>query len=436
MADEEDKRSTSAIQRRRRFRVANAHFDFGRALPSVGYYTNDDSDLYTTNDVAGDPTAYAGDLLFSVGCHAGLDIDTAEVAQSDIGQTADWATTFAQAGAVWVANTGYGYMDSNTVAYSVALMTDFSADLGQPVSIGQAGRGRAAVRRGQHVAQLVRAQIHDGFDLTACPCARSTRAPRRAVRYPLPTRSTVLHRAHQHSCPVSLPYTGQQGQPDPTNGDLSEQSGTNGANYFQVNGASDPTTSVEYRPIEPQTSVNVTEPGNVAHGALITALTSTDLTAFTPTVSEPEAADVITSAASSSAFRAPSKDWPLKRTSRSRAWPRRCISTSSPDSTWPVRPRRRGHSEAVHQHRRPVFYTSPDSLLADDFTPSTVQSSSAITTSGTSPFRLAPARANLAGGCPRRRSPRLVRPGPHRFGHPGHLDVSGTESEQRLLDGQ
>ena len=80
---------------------------------------------------------------------------------------------------------------------------------------------------------------------------------------------------------MSLPYTGQQGQPDPTNGDLSEQSGTNGANYFQVNGASDPTTSVEYRPIEPQTSVNVTEPGNVAHGALITALTSTDLTAFT-----------------------------------------------------------------------------------------------------------------------------------------------------------
>ena len=117
---------TSAIQAEQTPSVdsINAHFDFGAPCPPSAT-TQTTTVSVTTNDVAGDPTAYAGDLLFSVGCHAGLDIDTAEVAQSDIGQTADWATTFAQAGAVWVANTGYGYMDSNTVAYSVALMTDF-----------------------------------------------------------------------------------------------------------------------------------------------------------------------------------------------------------------------------------------------------------------------------------------------------------------------
>jgi uncharacterized protein YjbI with pentapeptide repeats len=380
---------TSAIQAEQTPSVdsINAHFDFGRALPSVGYYTNDDSDLYTTNDVAGDPTAYAGDLLFSVGCHAGLDIDTAEVAQSDIGQTADWATTFAQAGAVWLANTGYGYMDSNTVAYSVALMTDFSADLSQPVSIGQAlAAAEQQYAGGNTLLSPYELKSMMESTLYGLPMyTLNTSALSGSSFTPLPTSIDSYTGLASTAVTVSLPYTAQAG--DTTLNDLSEQTGTNSTDYFQVNGASNPTTSVEYRPVEPQTSVNVSEPGNVAHGALVTALTSTDITPFTPTVSQPEVAFVSTPAASSSAFPgtiqrvATEQDFTLTSTAQTVQLDL-VAGQYLPSSSTPGEGTQRLFTNIGAQ----VFYTSPNSLLANDFTPPTVQTSSAVTQGSSTSF--------------------------------------------------
>ena len=50
----------------------------------------------------------------------------------------DWAKTFADAGALWVANTGYGYADTDTVAYSAKLMAEFAGNLNGSLTIGEA----------------------------------------------------------------------------------------------------------------------------------------------------------------------------------------------------------------------------------------------------------------------------------------------------------
>ena len=118
----------------------NAHFDFSRALPAIGNTTGDQSDLFTTTDVrAAAANTFAGRLLFSMGCHAGLDVNDVEVAPSGVTTPVDdWAKIFADSGALWVANTGYGYGDTDTVAYSARLMAAFANGLDGSVSIGAA----------------------------------------------------------------------------------------------------------------------------------------------------------------------------------------------------------------------------------------------------------------------------------------------------------
>ncbi len=120
----------------------NAHFDYSRALPGYDNSKGLTTNLFTTTDVSSPSPAssFGGTLLFSMGCHSGLDIDDAEV-DASIGVTtpvADWAKAFADAGALWVGNTGYGYADTDTVAYSAKLMAGFAANLNGSLSIGQA----------------------------------------------------------------------------------------------------------------------------------------------------------------------------------------------------------------------------------------------------------------------------------------------------------
>ena len=118
----------------------NAHFDYSRALPAYDNANGITTGLFATTDVRNALGSYAGRLLFSMGCHAGLDVDDAEVDASVGTKTPidDWAKTFADAGALWVANTGYGYADTDTIAYSAKLMADFAANLNGTLTIGEA----------------------------------------------------------------------------------------------------------------------------------------------------------------------------------------------------------------------------------------------------------------------------------------------------------
>jgi hypothetical protein len=114
----------------------NAHFDHHRALPASGNATGDETDLFTTSRVpAGSRT---GTIVFSMGCHSGLTVADNEVG-AGTDRAHDWPQAFAEAGAaVYVANTGYGYGDTATVALSERLMSLFAERLDGRFTVGRA----------------------------------------------------------------------------------------------------------------------------------------------------------------------------------------------------------------------------------------------------------------------------------------------------------
>jgi Bacterial Ig-like domain (group 3) len=269
----------------------NAHFDYSRALPADDNASGEDTNLFTTTDIRNSLSSFGGRLLFSMGCHSGLDIDDAEVGP-DIGATGpidDWAKTFADAGALWVGNTGYGYADTDTIAYSAKLMTDFAANLNSTLTIGEA----LSEAEQQYAAGNA---ILSPYDLKALMESTLYGLPMYNLNHagtPVPPPggppTTVVNGSTgltSLSSPVSVNLTQGTGA-----GQLSLVQTTNGS-YYQVNGttAYNPgTQATEYRPIEPLIASPVTEPGLTPHGALVTALSSSDSPDPTPAYSLPTA---------------------------------------------------------------------------------------------------------------------------------------------------
>ena len=74
-----------------------------------------------------------------MGCHAGLNVsDSFPTTPDTASRLRDWAQALAQNGAgVYVANTGYGYGDFDTIALSERLMTMFAHNLASDGSIGR-----------------------------------------------------------------------------------------------------------------------------------------------------------------------------------------------------------------------------------------------------------------------------------------------------------
>ncbi|MGA2210400.1 MAG: Ig-like domain-containing protein [Acidimicrobiales bacterium] len=357
----------------------NAHFDYSRALPAADNASGDETDLFTTTDVRNALGSYAGRLLFSMGCHSGLDIDDAEVGSPGSAPVDDWAKTFADAGALWVANTGYGYADTDTIAYSAKLMSDFAANLNGSLTIGEAMTEAKQQYAGGNA-------ILSPYDLKALM---------ESTFYGLP-----MYNLNSSSTPVAPP-TGPPTGTDPVTGltvapvalSLGQGSSTvpgqlglvstpNGS-YYQINGTT-PTDSgtqvTEYRPIEPLVTLPMTEPGLVAHGALVTALTSTD-EAFAPAYSMPSAgsADDTPPAIADAAF-----PGTLQRVAD--------FSTFTPTGTgegaqldlvagqfFP-----NGSSSGAGTERlfnsmsAEVYYLPPNSPDASDYTPATIDSTEAI----------------------------------------------------------
>src|SRR5690606_22877351 len=98
----------------------NSHFDHFRFFPN-----DPDNVLATEFDIEGN---FEGALVFSVGCHAGLNMPDGQTALIFTG--ADFAQVFSRHGAAYVGNTGYGYGDGDLLAYSERLALNFTAELG------------------------------------------------------------------------------------------------------------------------------------------------------------------------------------------------------------------------------------------------------------------------------------------------------------------
>ena len=235
----------------------NMHYDFDEALPSKGDATGDSvNDLFDVTQIAG--LDQAGSVYFSAGCHSGLNVADVAVAAGLPSQ--DWAQTHAENGAIYAAQTGYGYGDTVTVALTEKLMAQFARNLDGTMTIGQA----MTFAKQQYFSDLGLYGVYDEKALQEAtvyglPMYRIGSGP---SAQPLPPLDTSLDPATGLRV-ASISMAPAIEQTPTVNGDL-----------FSVDGD---TQFVHYRPIQPIARLDVTQPDLLAHGALLTSLTTTDL---------------------------------------------------------------------------------------------------------------------------------------------------------------
>ena len=117
-------------------------FDAQRILSPTSYLGSSAFSYFLDSNAGPGSSA---SLVYSVGCHAGLSVpDNAIAATADpTGRfQADWASTILKQGGNLIANTGYGYGDSDTVAYSeklsLLLTEALTRDTGGQITLGEA----------------------------------------------------------------------------------------------------------------------------------------------------------------------------------------------------------------------------------------------------------------------------------------------------------
>jgi hypothetical protein len=246
----------------------NAHFSHNEALPAAGNTASDTSDLFTTADVAATANAdrLARRILLSVGCHAGMNVPDLYVGASS--RRLDWAQAFARQGAVFVGNTGFGYGDTDLVAYSEKLHREIARNL----------------RSGSSIADAIRyakqAYLAEGLTTVYDP-----KVLMQTVYYGIPQ-----YRIAGTFVPPQPPVVPPVGVDPKTNLQaaaitLASSPVEVGGPFYSVPGQ-DPLVA-DGRPVQPRSSVDVTQPGLVAHGAVITSLTSTDRDNFSVKFSRP-----------------------------------------------------------------------------------------------------------------------------------------------------
>ena len=106
----------------------NSHFDHFRFFPN-------DRDNVLAAEFEAVGSNFNNTLIFSVGCHSGLNVDNNGATFSFTGS--DYAQIFARNGATFLGNTGFGYGDGDLLAYSERLMVNFSEQLGYNPAPGQ-----------------------------------------------------------------------------------------------------------------------------------------------------------------------------------------------------------------------------------------------------------------------------------------------------------
>jgi len=249
----------------------NAHFQHDCLLAADG----------ATDVCAGELTGtvdYDGALAFSVGCHSGLNVADDESASLQTGT--DWAQAFLRQGATFVGNTGYGYGDSDLVAYSERLMTQFAEELaywpgGEPQTVGQ-----ALLHAKQRYFGSVAADTWSAYDEKVMAEATLYGLPMLHVRLPSGTTDPPGG--------VSLQAAVSAGEVGTTHLDLAffyEQHDLDALGaYYTISGSTE-VHAVSGRPVLPQTGVNVEAPGTFAHGALLVGGTFVDEDGFDPLIS-------------------------------------------------------------------------------------------------------------------------------------------------------
>ncbi|MBI4329103.1 MAG: hypothetical protein HY685_04470, partial [Chloroflexi bacterium] len=114
----------------------NAHYTHFAALSAGGFTSGVSTDFLTSKEVAapqGNAPSLERVLVFTMGCHAGLNVPSGSESAADPGLGIDSGLDFAQAmaiqRAIYVASTGYGLGDDEGIGGTERLMLNFAQEL-------------------------------------------------------------------------------------------------------------------------------------------------------------------------------------------------------------------------------------------------------------------------------------------------------------------
>jgi hypothetical protein len=233
----------------------NSHFQHYRLLPA-----NPSSQVFAS-EVTG-TTDYRGAIVFSVGCHSGLNVADEESASLQTGT--DWAQAFTRQGATYIGNTGYGYGDSDLIAYSERLMLNFATALGD-WSAGPQTVGEALVQAKQRYFNSASAGSLSNYDEKVMAQATLYGLPMLRVNMPITTTTAPSQVSETR-------FLGENEFLGVTTGTVKLSFSyvphtTTLGTYYTVAGQDD-VNALGGRPVEPRVSVDVHVQDTIAHGAL------------------------------------------------------------------------------------------------------------------------------------------------------------------------
>ena len=262
----------------------NSHFDHFRFFPN-------DNDNVTATEFEVVGSNFNNTLIFSVGCHSGLNADNNATAFSFTGN--DYAQTFARNGATYLGNTGYGYGDGDLLAYSERLMVNFTQQLGYNPVPGQNSTlptvGTAMMEAKQRYLNSLGNGGLTNYDEKVLGEMTLYGLPMLKVNMPtqtnqLPGGDTIIGTIPQSTGPgettiwdVDLTFS----YDSHTINNAPYRAGT----YHTITGE-DGVLSTGSRPVLPQTTRNFSSVTDVAHGVLMLGGTFTDYPNFDPIITE------------------------------------------------------------------------------------------------------------------------------------------------------
>ena len=268
-----------------KFASIQAHMDQGQLLTAAGNAqgsTPSASEVKKPSDVI--PPGVNGAVLFTAGCHGGLDQPYASATRTD-----SWAKSLAGgAAAVYLANTGYGYgIDQPIVAYSEELLASFSDLLElNGLTVGQA----AAFAKQQYSASQIEVDPYDEksqmqLALYGVPMYSLTGSAAPPIAATSVVQETVID-----------PATGLASAAIDANVDFDQQTGADGTSYYGItqatlnndsNIANAGLEASDGNPIQPSFTADITPPnstGLIARGAIIESLASREANLDNPTI--------------------------------------------------------------------------------------------------------------------------------------------------------
>jgi YVTN family beta-propeller protein len=252
----------------------------------------DASSTIARSEIAGATADYAGDVVFTVGCQSGLNVPDEDALGSEVTRTQDFAQAFLGRGAVYIANTGYGYGDSDAIGYSENLALAFTRELAQ----GDGTVGQAFMRAKQaYYAEAGYASFGDYDEkaliestLYGLPMLRVTMPAQRAAVAPAPAVTAhylgpvvPASRGLYGTLPVTLTPTFQ---PLTSTREIAGVDVQVGRYYVAEDGAQ----ISPGRPLQPRTSVDLRAAlpaGQIAHGALFRGGRYSSEEGFDPVIS-------------------------------------------------------------------------------------------------------------------------------------------------------